>query len=125
MTTLLRHEDVRHFKAMLRKADNAFVSDHRLAKGALEDVREAVDDALDAMGAALAAEAAAVAAAREAGEAAGRAVAAAAGAAAAGGTEQANEEVGTQWLQRDGAQWRHEHKRRRVAGVPEFSLLPA
>lgn len=39
MVTLLRHEDVRHFRGMLRKADNAFVADHRLAKGALEAVR--------------------------------------------------------------------------------------
>ena len=39
MVTLLRHEDVRHFRGMLRKADNAFVGDHRLGKGALEAVR--------------------------------------------------------------------------------------
>lgn len=40
--TLLRHEDVRHFKGMLRKADNTFVADHKLPPGALEAVSKHV-----------------------------------------------------------------------------------
>lgn len=30
MFTLLRDEDMRHFKAMIRKADNNYVKDHKL-----------------------------------------------------------------------------------------------
>ena len=47
--TLLRHEDVKHFKGMLRKADNAFVSDHKLARDVLEAARPEVEQALQEM----------------------------------------------------------------------------
>ncbi|GAB4815233.1 hypothetical protein N2152v2_002279 [Parachlorella kessleri] len=47
--TLLRHEDVKHFKGMLRKADNTFVSDHKLARDMLEALRPEVDQALQEM----------------------------------------------------------------------------
>lgn len=58
--TLLRHEDVRHFKDMLRKADNTYVRDVRLERGQLEEVRPVVEAALEAMQSAMAAEAPAV-----------------------------------------------------------------
>ncbi|KAL4422577.1 hypothetical protein ABPG75_008774 [Micractinium tetrahymenae] len=98
--TLLRHEDVRHFKGMLRKADNTFVADHRLAKGALEAVRDDVDDALDRMAAQLAAE---------------QAAAAAVATVAAEGKQQQQ--------QQQGQPAERQPKRRKLAGVPEFSLL--
>ncbi|EFN52499.1 hypothetical protein CHLNCDRAFT_138879 [Chlorella variabilis] len=125
--TLLRHEDVRHFKGMLRKADNTFVRAHRLAKGALEAVRDDVDAALEAMGAALAAEAeaerarggaagpaaaVAPAVAKEAATAATGVVAEGQAARAAGGQQRA-------WGGGRGAP-----KRRKVSEAPEFSLLP-
>ena len=97
MFTLLRHEDVRHFKDMLRKADNTFVGDHRLGRGALEAVRDDVDDALDRMAAQLAAEQA-----------------------AAGST--AAEEEKPQQPQQQQQPAERRAKRRRLAGVPEFSL---
>ncbi len=44
--TLLRDQDMRHFRAMLRKLDNNRVVDHRLAAGAFERVRPALAGAL-------------------------------------------------------------------------------
>lgn len=44
--TLLRTEDVKHFKSMLRKADNTYVKDEKLGAQAIDKVREAVDSAL-------------------------------------------------------------------------------
>lgn len=119
--TLLRHEDVRHFKDMLRKADNTFVKDHRLDKGALEAVRDDVDTALERMAAVLQSESEAVrpgqlAAAATAAPAAGADVgagAAKAGAAAAGQGQERQQQA-----ERGTAS-----KRRKVTGVPEFSLL--
>lgn len=49
MYTLLRHEDVKHFKGMLRKADNTYVRDHRLDRAAMEGLREGVEQALERM----------------------------------------------------------------------------
>lgn len=46
MFTLLRHEDVKHFKGMLRKADNTYVRDYKLGRermaGLLPDVEQAL-----------------------------------------------------------------------------------
>ena len=130
--TLLRHEDVRHFKNMLRKADNTFVKDHRLGKGALEAVRDDVDSALDSMAQQLAAEQqhqqqqpaggpAAVAAVLQALEGGPAAAAAAAAAARQGKQKQGQLAPGGQQQQRQGKA----PKRRRLAGVPEFNLLAA
>jgi ATP-dependent RNA helicase DDX51/DBP6 len=104
---------VRHFKAMLRKADNTFVRDHVLPKGALEAVRDDVDAALDAMAAALAAETGQGAALLE--------------------PTQRNAAAGQAWapqqqkqrptVRNGGDGQAGAAKRRRVAGVPEFSLL--
>jgi ATP-dependent RNA helicase DDX51/DBP6 len=130
--TLLRQEDVRHFKDMLRKADNTFVKDHRLAKGALEVVRDDVDSALDSMAQQLAAEQqqqfaggaaaggpAAVAAVLQALE--GGPAAATAAAAGQGKQKQEQQAGEGQQQQRQGKAL----KRRRLAGVPEFNLLAA
>ena len=48
MFTLLRPEDVRHFKALLRKVDNAYVKDYALPSDALTALRPKVDTALAA-----------------------------------------------------------------------------
>ena len=45
--TILRKEDVRHFRAMLRKADNNYVRDERIDPKSLSIVRDQVDEALD------------------------------------------------------------------------------
>ncbi|KAG1663277.1 hypothetical protein FOA52_006318 [Chlamydomonas sp. UWO 241] len=55
--SLLRPEDVRHFKAMLRKADNTFVSDHALPAELLVTARPRLVAALGQVQALLAAEA--------------------------------------------------------------------
>jgi ATP-dependent RNA helicase DDX51/DBP6 len=54
--TLLRREDVRHFKAMLKKADGAFVKDEALGAAVMEAVAPAVDAAVGQMAAELARE---------------------------------------------------------------------
>ena len=48
MFTLLRPEDVRHFKGLLRKVDNAYVKDYRLPSEALTALRPQVAAALAA-----------------------------------------------------------------------------
>lgn len=47
--TLLRKEDVRHFKDMLRKADNNYVTDEVLDSDVLREARTWVTDALETM----------------------------------------------------------------------------
>ena len=49
MFTLLRPEDVRHFKGLLRKVDNEYVKDYRLPSDALAALRPQVDAALAAV----------------------------------------------------------------------------
>eukprot|EP00200_Dunaliella_tertiolecta_P018830 CAMPEP_0202398552 /NCGR_PEP_ID=MMETSP1128-20130828/1394_1 /ASSEMBLY_ACC=CAM_ASM_000463 /TAXON_ID=3047 /ORGANISM="Dunaliella tertiolecta, Strain CCMP1320" /LENGTH=259 /DNA_ID=CAMNT_0049001711 /DNA_START=126 /DNA_END=905 /DNA_ORIENTATION=- len=44
--TLLRDEDVRHFKQMLRKADNTFVKNFKLAPGVADSFKPALEAAL-------------------------------------------------------------------------------
>lgn len=44
--TFLKMEDVRHFKGMLRKADNSFVKDYKLGQEELSAVKGVVDRAL-------------------------------------------------------------------------------
>jgi len=44
--TLLRKEDMRHFKAMLRKVDNTYVRDQRLSSEAMDALQEDHDQAL-------------------------------------------------------------------------------
>eukprot|EP00197_Chlamydomonas_leiostraca_P015958 CAMPEP_0202884200 /NCGR_PEP_ID=MMETSP1391-20130828/40555_1 /ASSEMBLY_ACC=CAM_ASM_000867 /TAXON_ID=1034604 /ORGANISM="Chlamydomonas leiostraca, Strain SAG 11-49" /LENGTH=378 /DNA_ID=CAMNT_0049567343 /DNA_START=12 /DNA_END=1145 /DNA_ORIENTATION=- len=44
--TLLRDQDVRHFKQMLRKADNTYVKDYKLPQGAADEMKPALDRAL-------------------------------------------------------------------------------
>ncbi|KAF5837997.1 P-loop containing nucleoside triphosphate hydrolase protein [Dunaliella salina] len=44
--TLLRDEDVRHFKQMLRKADNTYVRNFKLAPGAADSFKPALEAAL-------------------------------------------------------------------------------
>ncbi|DBA71432.1 TPA: hypothetical protein ACH3X2_011231 [Trebouxia sp. C0005] len=46
--TLLRHEDVRHFKSMLRKVDNAYVKDFAIPSELLIELKEPCQDALAA-----------------------------------------------------------------------------
>lgn len=46
--TLLRHEDVRHFKNMLRKVDNAYVKDFAISGDVLSQLKEPCQRALDA-----------------------------------------------------------------------------
>jgi ATP-dependent RNA helicase DDX51/DBP6 len=46
---LLKKEDVRHFKDMLRKADNNYVTDEALDSDILRSARTWVTDALDTM----------------------------------------------------------------------------
>lgn len=46
--TLLRHEDVRHFKNMLRKVDNAYVKDYSIPNDIIDELKEAYQQALDA-----------------------------------------------------------------------------
>ncbi len=55
--SLLRVEEVRHFKGLLRKVDNAYVKDHVLPKEALEAARPEVAHALDVLQAYLASQA--------------------------------------------------------------------
>lgn len=43
---MLRPEDVRHFKQMLRKADNTFVKDYKLAKDKVDACGPRVSQAL-------------------------------------------------------------------------------
>ena len=45
--TLLRHEDVRHFKSMLRKVDNAYVKDYAISSDVLNQLKQPCQDALD------------------------------------------------------------------------------
>jgi len=45
--TLLRNEDVKHFKSMLRKADNTYVKDTRIEKEMMEKVKVPVEKALN------------------------------------------------------------------------------
>ena len=56
--TLLRVEEVRHFKGLLRKVDNAFVKDFALDKAALEALRPDCAHALGVLQAYLGAHAA-------------------------------------------------------------------
>ncbi|KAG7671620.1 hypothetical protein Ndes2526B_g09214 [Nannochloris sp. 'desiccata'] len=44
--TLLRNEDVKHFKSMLRKADNTFVKDTRIERDMMDQVKLPVEKAL-------------------------------------------------------------------------------
>ena len=53
VVTLLRNEDVRHFKSMLRKADNTYVKDAVVQKERMEEVKAPVSEALAAMAEAL------------------------------------------------------------------------
>ena len=46
--TLLRHEDVRHFKSMLRKVDNAYVKDYPISSDVLDQLKQPCQQALDA-----------------------------------------------------------------------------
>ena len=46
--TLLRHEDVRHFKSMLRKVDNAYVKDYTLPNELLTELKAPCLNALAA-----------------------------------------------------------------------------
>jgi hypothetical protein len=46
--TLLRPEDVRHFKGLLRKVDNTYVKDFALPAAAMAALRPRVDAALAA-----------------------------------------------------------------------------
>ena len=46
--TLLRHEDVRHFKSMLRKVDNTYVKDYAIPSELLNELREPCQTALTA-----------------------------------------------------------------------------
>mmetsp|Transcript_17221 Transcript_17221/g.44704 ORF Transcript_17221/g.44704 Transcript_17221/m.44704 type:complete len:181 (-) Transcript_17221:45-587(-) len=54
--TLLRSEDMRHFKAMLRKADNTFVRDYALDAGELDALRPQLGEVLGTVRQRLAAE---------------------------------------------------------------------
>ena len=73
MYTLLREEEVRHFKGLLRKLDNAFVADFKLrGAAALEPQRPRLQAALAQMEALVAADAAAAAEAAAAASAAAR-----------------------------------------------------
>jgi ATP-dependent RNA helicase DDX51/DBP6 len=54
--TLLRVEEVRHFKGLLRKVDNAFVKDYALPKADVEAARPEVLHALSVLQAYLATE---------------------------------------------------------------------
>lgn len=49
VVTLLRNEDVRHFKSMLRKAENTYVKDAVVEKERMEAVKGPVGEALAAM----------------------------------------------------------------------------
>lgn len=44
--TLLRREDVRHFKAMLRKADNNYVKDEKMDSEQIQNAKEWVEEGL-------------------------------------------------------------------------------
>jgi ATP-dependent RNA helicase DDX51/DBP6 len=111
VVTLLRKEDVRHFKGMLRKADNAYVGDEQLGADALAGVRPQVEQALAEMAAALEEEEKA----RRAAVAGGGGAAAAAAAAKPAPPAKA-----------DGAAQRKDGgrapKRRKLHGVPELRL---
>lgn len=54
--TILRKEEVRHFKELLRKVNNTFVMDHKLAPRLLEAAQPACSHALEVLQAYLAAE---------------------------------------------------------------------
>ncbi len=54
--TVLRVEEVRHFKGLLRKVDNAFVKDHALPKAEVEAARPEAQHALSVLQAYLASE---------------------------------------------------------------------
>lgn len=54
--TVLRVEEVRHFKGLLRKVDNAFVKDHPLPKADIEAARPEAQHALSVLQAYLASE---------------------------------------------------------------------
>lgn len=54
--TILRKEEVRHFKELLRKVNNTFVMDHKLAPQLLEAAHPACGHALEVLQAYLAAE---------------------------------------------------------------------
>ena len=45
--TLLRHEDVRHFKSMLRKVDNAYVKDYAISAELLTELHDVCQEALN------------------------------------------------------------------------------
>jgi ATP-dependent RNA helicase DDX51/DBP6 len=47
--TLLRREDVRHFKAMLRKADNNYVKDEKMDSEQIQKAKGWVEDGLKAL----------------------------------------------------------------------------
>lgn len=49
----LHWQDMRHFKAMLRKADNTYVKDHKLDRATLEQLRPSFEAALEGMKASL------------------------------------------------------------------------
>ena len=54
--TILRKEEVRHFKELLRKVNNTFVMDHKLTPQLLEAAQPACAHALEVLQAYLAAE---------------------------------------------------------------------
>ncbi len=54
--TVLRVEEVRHFKGLLRKVDNTFVKDHALSKSLVEAARPEAQHALSVLQAYLASE---------------------------------------------------------------------
>ncbi len=54
--TLLRTEEVRYFKGLLRKVDNAFVKDYALPKADVDAARPEAQHALSVLQAYLAAE---------------------------------------------------------------------
>ena len=54
--TILRKEEVRHFKELLRKMNNTFVMDHKLTPQLLEAAQPACAHALEVLQAYLAAE---------------------------------------------------------------------
>lgn len=56
MYTILRKEEVRHFKGLLHKVNNTFVKDHRLPFQLLEATRPACARALEVLQAYLEAE---------------------------------------------------------------------
>jgi ATP-dependent RNA helicase DDX51/DBP6 len=55
--TLLRYEDMRHFKSMLRKADNTFVRDYVVEAEYVDTLRPQLEGVLDQVKSRMAAEA--------------------------------------------------------------------